>query len=321
MMSEQLYLINICDIDLTDQRYKISFTHDCDIKSLAQSIKEAGLICPPIVRQSDDKYIIVSGFNRIKACINNHYETIAVHKINSEASEYRCFVQAITALAFKRQLSQAELIISIKYLDKFLDKKQIADKSAAILNVELNVRYIKDLLDIAALPEPVLDLIHQGNISFKTAKKMLSFQKESIKSFFKIFDKIKASNNKQLEIMQYIVEISKRDCIELKNFLKNQDIESIILNKNKEPVLKTKLLRDYLYEQRFPNLSKVRKKVKKKINNLKFGNKIRLSAPENFESQNYSISFTAKNYKEFKTNVKTLNNVLENKKLKGVFEQ
>ncbi len=321
MMSEQLCQINISDIDLTNKRYRISFFEDSDIKFLAQSIKEAGLICPPMVIQSGNKYIIVSGFNRIKAFIYNHEDTISVYKIKPDVSEYQCLVKSITALSFKRQLSQAELIISIKYLGKFLDKKQIADKSAAIFNMELNVRFIKDLSDIAALPEPALDLIHQGNISFKTAKKMLSFQKESIKSFFKIFDKIKASNNKQLEIMQYIVEISKRDNIELKNFLKNQDIESIILNKNKEPVLKTKLLRDYLYEQRFPNLSKVRKTVQKKINNLKFDNKIRLSAPENFESQNYSISFTAKNYKEFKTNVKTLNSVLENKKLKGVFEQ
>jgi len=148
-MSEQLCQINICDIDLTDQRYKISFTHDCDIKSLTQSIRETGLICPPVVRQSDDKYIIVSGFNRIKACINNHNNTVSVQKINSETSEYQCFVKAITSLSFKRQLSQAELIMSIRYLDKFLDKKQIADKSAAILNMELNVGYIEDLLDIA----------------------------------------------------------------------------------------------------------------------------------------------------------------------------
>jgi len=51
------------------------------------------------------------------------------------------------------------------------------------------------------------------------------------------------------------------------------------------------------------------------------GNKIRLLAPDNFESPNYLISFTAKNYKEFKTNVKILNNVLENKKFKEVFDQ
>ena len=321
MMSEQLYQINICDIDLSDQRYKISFAHDCDVKFLAQSIKETGLIYPPIVIQSDDKYIIVSGFNRINACILNQEDTISVHKINSDASEYQCFVKAITALAFKRQLSQAELIISIKYLDKLLDTKQIADKSAAIFNMTFNVRFIKDLSDIATLPEPALDLMHQGNISFKTAKKMLSFQKESIKSFLKIFAKIKASNNKQLEIMQYVVEISKRDVIELESFLKNQEIEAIILDQNKEPVLKTKLLRDYLYEQRFPNLSKVRKTVQKKINNLKLGNKIRFSPPENFENQNYSVSFNAKNYSEFKANIQILNSVLENQKLNEVFDQ
>ena len=58
-----------------------------------------------------------------------------------------------------------------------------------------------------------------------------------------------------------------------------------------------------------------------KRNNLKLGNMIKFVPPENFESQNYSISFNAKNYIEFKANVKTLNNVLEKQKLKEVFDQ
>ena len=84
---------------------------------------------------------------------------------------------------------------------------------------------------------------------------------------------------------------------------------------------KTKLLREYLYKLRFPTIFKIRQKVQRKINNLKLGNKIKFVPPENFESQNYSISFNAKNYIEFKAKVKTLNKVLENQKLKEVFDQ
>jgi len=318
-MSEHLCKIDICDIDLTDQRYQISFSNE-NIAFLGQSIRETGLIHPPMVRPLNNRYIIVSGFNRIKASIHNKKDTIFVYTMKPDASEYQCLLKSITSLSFKRQLSQAELIRSCKLLNKFLDEKQIADKSAAIFNMELNKRFIKDLLNIANLPEPALELIHKGSISFKTAKRMQIFQQEIIKSFLNIFSKIKASNNKQLEIIQYIEEISKRDATSIEVFFQNHEIQKIILNEKSEPLLKTKLLREYLYKLRFPTIFKTRQKVQRKINNLKLGNKIRFVPPENFESQNYSISFNAKSYIEFKANVKMLNSVLENQKLKEVFD-
>ena len=314
-MSEHFCKIDIGDIDLTDQRYQISFSNE-NIAFLGQSIRETGLIHPPMVRPLNNQYIIVSGFNRIKASIHNKEDTIFVYTMKPDAGEYQCLLKSITALSFKRQLSQAELIRSIKFLNKFMDEKQIADKSAAIFNMELNVIFIKDLLNIANLPEPALELIHKGNISFNTARRMQFFQQETIKSFLKIFSKIKASNNKQLEIIQYIMEISKKDRINLKVFFQNQELQEIILNENREPLLKTKLLREYLFKLRFPTFFKTRQKVQQQINHLKLGNKIKFVPPENFESQNYSISFNAKNYIEFKANIRTLNTVLENSALK-----
>jgi len=320
MMSEHLCKIDICDIDLTDQRYKISFAND-NIISLARSIKETGLIHYPMVRPLNNHYIIISGFNRIKASIYNKEDAIFAYTIKPDTDEYQCLLKSITALSFKRQLSQAELIKSIKRLNKFINVKQIADKSATMFNIELNVKFIQDLLNISNLPEPALNLIHQGNISLKAASKMQFFQEETIKCFLKIFSKIKASNNKQLEIIQYIMEISKRDAINIEFFLQNQEIQEIILNENREPLLKTKLLREYLFKLRFPTIFKTRQKVQKQINNLKLGNKIRFVPSENFENQNYSISFNAKNYIEFKENIKILNTVLENSALKELIDQ
>ena len=320
MMSEQLCDIKLCDIDLSDLRYKIPFCSD-DIKFLAHSIKQTGLINPPLVRPMNNQYIIISGFNRVRASIFNNEDTITVYKTDLEEDDYQCLVKSITAFSFKRQLTQAELIRCTKRLSNFLDTKQIAFKSTSLFNRELNSRFVKNLLDIAHLPDPALKLIDQGSISFKTASKMLLLEKEIIKNFLKLFSKIKASNNKQLEIIQYIMEICKRETIKPEDFFQNQKLQKIILDQNKEPVLKTMLVREYLYRQRFPALSKTRQIVQKKINSLKLENKIRFLSPENFESPNYTISFTAKNYNEFQTNTKVLNTILKTQELKEIFEQ
>ncbi|MBC8439639.1 MAG: ParB N-terminal domain-containing protein [Deltaproteobacteria bacterium] len=324
-MSDCLCEINTSDIDLTDERYKISFSNK-DIGFLARSFKETGLIYPPIVRPLNNKFVIVSGFNRIRAHIynnpvHNNGIKILVYETKSDVTEYQCLLKSIGSLAFQRQLTLAELIICTKRLDQFLDKQQIADKSPAIFNTALGPSFVGDLLTIGALPDPALELIHTGHLSFKSAKRISFFEKDTIKVFLEIFSKIHASQNKQLEIILYLMEITARDAIKPKAFYMNQEIQDILSDKKKEPGLKTKDLRAYLFEQRFPIIFKTRQRVKEKITSIKLGNKIKFLPLENLDSQTYSISFTAKNYKEFLANVQDLNAGLENKELKEIFNQ
>jgi len=102
---------------------------------------------------------------------------------------------------------------------------------------------------------------------------------------------------------------------------KNQDLQDILFDDKKETGLKTSLLRAYLFELRFPMVFKVRQKVLKKITSIQFGNKIKFLPPENLDSQTYSISFTARTYEEFLSNVQNLNAGLKKKELKDIFNQ
>ncbi len=324
-MSDCLCEINISDIDLTDERYKISFSNK-DIGLLARSFRETGLIYPPIVMPLNNKFIIVSGFNRIRAHIHNNKVhnngiKILVYETKPDTTDYQYLLKSIASLAFQRQLTIAELIICVRRLYQFLDKQQIAKKSPAIFNTELAEGFIGDLLTIADLPDTALELIHTGNLSFKSAKRISLLEKNTVMVFLDLFSKIHASQNKQLEIILYIMEICARDAIKPKVFYTNKEIQDILSDEQKDPGLKTKDLRTCLFEQRFPIIFKTQQKVKEKITSIKLGNSIKISPPENLDSQTYSISFTVKNYKEFIANVQNLNAGLENKKLKELFNQ
>jgi len=309
--------IDFSDLDLSDQRYKISFSlYDTDF--LAKSIKETGLITPPVVRLINEKYIIVSGFNRINAQRLNNTKKCIVEKIPPDATDYNCLLIAITALAFKRPLSLAEQILSIRCLNHFLDEKQIEEKAPALFNTRLNTRYIKDLIAITSLPELALTLIDKGQLSFKSARRLADLDTETAESFLTLFSHIKASQNKQLEIILNIMEISARESIEPIFFFNHQSIQTILKDKNKEPGLKTTLLRSFLFEQRFPTIAKTRTHVKEKIECVKFGSHVKFLPPENFEGQHYTTSFTAKNYHEFKARVDHLAKLLDKKELKEI---
>ncbi|WP_300457435.1 ParB N-terminal domain-containing protein [Desulfobacula sp.] len=306
------------DIDLTDDRYQMSF-EETSVAFLARSIKETGLMCPPLVRPTNNKCIIISGFNRIRAQLYNNETKIIVNQTPPDTSDYRCLLHAITALAFQRPLTHAELIRCTGRLSFFLEKEQIVQKSPAIFNTELNARFVEDLITIGALPDPALALIHLGNLTLNTAKKISVCETGMINIFLKIFSQIKASSSKQLEIIQYIMEIVARDAIDPTNFFNAKEIQALLFDENTAPGIKTTLLRTYLFERRFPTIFKTHQRVQEKISALKLGGNIKFLPPENFEGQYYGISFKAKRYDEFAATVQTLHTALSNPALKDIF--
>lgn len=317
-MSNCFCEINISDIDLTDQRYKLSYDDNDDISFLAHSIRESGLTSPPAVRPLNNRFVVIFGFNRIRAQLFNNETKIVVYKTGSDTSDFQCHVKSITALAFKRPLTQYELIISCKRLAQFLNENDIAKKSSAIFNTELNARYIEDLLTIGRLPDPALELIQCSHLSLKSARRMSSYGTAAINCFLTIFSIIKASSSKQHEIMLHLMEISARDSIKPEEILKNQNIQEILLDDDKDAGLKTNLMRAWLFEKRFPTICKTNQNVRRKIASIKLGT-IKFTPPENFEAQHYSISFKAKNYNELKANIQKLTDALENQAFKEIF--
>lgn len=235
-------------------------------------------------------------------------------------TDSQCLMKSIAAIAFKRPLTPAELVLCARRLHHFFKTDDIVKKSVAIFNCELNIRFVEELLAIGDLPDPGLELLHQGKLSLQASKRLAACNEDTTKGFLTIFSAIKASINKQLEIIQYVMEIAARDHIKTEKFLKAKSIRDILSNENTDPVTKTNTLRSWLFEQRFPAIFNTHLMVQKKIASIKFNPHIKFLPPVNFESQNYSVSFIAKNYTEFARNVQMLNDALGNRQLEEIFD-
>lgn len=316
-MSDLFREINLWQIDLGDDRYKLPRSEE-DITFLAQSIQQEGLVVPPIVRLVTDRFVILSGFNRIKALLQNKEKKAWVYQVDPATGDYHCLVKSIAAISFQRSLTQAELIICVKRLYQFLSPEEIAQRSPAVFNTKLTGRFVEDLLTIGALPDPCLELVRKGCLSLKSALRLSSYQNEIIDYFLTVFSHIKASSSSQLEIIQFITEITARDSVKMDKFLETKEFADILYDPDTDPGSKTKNLRTWLFKQRFPTIFKTRQRVQDKIASIKLGRQIKLLPPQNFESQHYSISFTVKNYKAFEDTVQSLKNALENKDLKEI---
>jgi ParB family chromosome partitioning protein len=319
-MFDTLREIHISDIDIKDERYKISPISE-DIVFLARSIKEMGLMNPPVVRPMEaGKFIIVSGFNRVKALRQNKEIKVLVRPTAGDSDDYHCLLISIASLAFKRPLSPVELIISLKRLSGYMDGESMAKMSPAVLNTRLTRGFIDNLLDIGSLPDPVLGLIDDGRLSLKSAKRISRLDREGVLFFLDIFSKIRASVSVQLEIIQNILETCAREGFQPKFFFHELKIPYPLEDEPPDPVQSTRHFRTLVFEQRFPDLSRTRRAVQDKITSVKLPGNVKLIPPENFESRNYSVSFTAKNHVEFLENLRHLTKASENKTLREILD-
>ncbi|OGQ90837.1 MAG: hypothetical protein A3J85_03500 [Desulfobacula sp. RIFOXYA12_FULL_46_16] len=319
-MFDTLKEIHISDIDIKDERYRISSESE-NIAFLARSIKEMGLMNPPVVRpMNDGKFILISGFNRIKALQYNNESKVRVRPTDTEIEDYHCLLFAVAALAFRRPLTQVELIISVKRLSRYLDRENMAKMSPAVFNTQLAQGFIDDLVNIGSLPDPALELIHTGQLSLKSAKRISHLDMDAISFFLDIFSKIRASASVQLELIQNILETAAREGVHPKSLFQELNIPDPLDDETADMTVRTHCFRTLVFEQRYPVLSRTRQRIQDKIASIKLPGTIKLIPSENFESRKYSISFTVKNHDEFEKNIQHLTDALENKTLREILD-
>ncbi len=306
-------------IDLSDERYKIC-PQQRDLGFLAEAVKRHSFSEHISLRMMEkDRFIVVSGFDLVKAHVQNRADKIPVCILDDDSyDEFGYFAHAVACLAFRRPLTLYELITGLSGLSRFSDPETIAQLSPGIFNARLNKDFIEELLLIASLPDPAMDLVLNEQLSVRAGVRLARCDSEMKAIILQVFSGIKASQSKQLEIMQNIKEICARDNLRPKDFINQEACIRILESDSLNMAGRTAALRAWIAEQRFPRLSEAKAHFGNKLKSLKFGNKITLTPPENFEGQTYKISFSVNNYSQFEEKLDLLGRALKNETLKSI---
>lgn len=319
-MFDSIQNIKVCDIDLTDGRFN-HFNSSSDLKRLAASIKSSGLISPVLVKPVNGGYIAVSGFNRIKAFDQLKEPRVPAFIVPETEDDFITLKKAIISVTFKRVLSQKELISCVTHLSQYIDALEIAGQAEGLFNVQLNPKYVKELIAIGCMDHPALELIDSGRLAFKTAKKIVGFPGDDQRCLLKLFSRIKASASIQREIVQHLFELSKRDKIKIESILASKDMSNLLNDTGMEPVMLTRELRYCIYKMRFPNLAQAQRRMSKKISALKSGNGMKIETSDTFEDSHVSFSFKINTMQQFKASVELLQRMAQGSELADILKQ
>ena len=176
-MSKEIINIEIDKIVPNISQPRLDF-YDETIKGLAESIKENGLLQPISVRKVNDKYELIAGERRYRACMligKKEIEAIVYDKTDEESATLSLLeniqredlnaveqAMAMERLMAKQDLTQAELAQSLGY------------KQSTVAN---KLRLLK-------LPDYVKNAISRGTISERHARAMLKLPEDMLESVF-----------------------------------------------------------------------------------------------------------------------------------------
>ncbi len=296
-----LYSVKLSDIDDQDETFRIS--SDQDISLLARSIDEIGLLNPPLLKEMDKGFIVVSGFRRIKA--------LRLLKILETpgtliSPDRHCSITAIAANAFQRTLTLVEQVRGIRNLKKYMDIGAISEHSPGIFNCRMNTGLVQKLSDIDDMGDQVLELMASDRLAMPPALKLKQYDEITREEILSLFRRIRTSLSIQKEIITNLYEISMREDITPDGILESPEIKKILDDEEADDKKKGNLVRALLKKRRFPEISRAENEFRENMKRLRLGPGLKLEPPIHFEAKDYTFSFKFKNHDELLDNVDKL---------------
>jgi len=292
-MHFKIETVKLTNIDCTDNTYRI--TTETNIDDLTASIKKIGLLNPPLLLENNSEYMIVCGFRRIKACRGLGWSQIEARILDPETQKADCAGIAVTDNALQRPLNLIEQSRSLALISGFIKDDVMLAQELSILGLPENQSVIKKIERICHLSRPIQRAILSDTISLAMALELGKLAPDVGAGFVELFENLKLSLNKQREIVTFVQEIALREEIAILEVLNDDRLQAILNQTDLDKNQKTRAIRSYLKQRRFPAITSAEKAFEKLIKALRLPGRIKLIPPTNFEGSIYTLTFNFKN--------------------------
>jgi ParB-like chromosome segregation protein Spo0J len=286
----ELTRLAIDAINPRDERYRITTARALD--PLIASIRRVGLLVPPLVRPEDEGLAVVSGFRRIEACRRLGWERLAVRLHSARRDRYDAARCAVGENSTARTLDPIETGRALRLLESHAPHGAVPAEDLAALGLPANPEIGARLKALAALPESVQDGVVEGSIPLAAAFELGAMEPSAAAAMADLLRPLRASLNRQREIITLAAEIARRDGIPLVEFLKDPGLRGVLDRPKADRNQRARALREWLRRRRYPVLSTAERNFEAIRQRLAPGAEIKLAAPRDFEGTAFVLEVT-----------------------------
>jgi len=184
-----------------------------DISPLKDSIKEVGLINPPVLRRAGDKYELISGRKRLEACKELGFsrvfsKTYEAHEISDE--------DCLKLVLYDNQerigeLEKAELLLKFRDICS-LDEMELTRRVLPYLGISSTRRNFEKYVRMGKLEQEIKDALYSQRITLEQALILSETAGANrIEIFRRVLLRMKLNTNETGQVLKEIQEVASRD--------------------------------------------------------------------------------------------------------------
>jgi ParB family chromosome partitioning protein len=280
--------VSLSQIDSNDATYRITSRHLSS--DLVSSIRDIGLLRPPLLKADGNRYVIVSGFSRIAACRKLGWDSTPAGLMDASTTAEQCAIVAVADKTAHRVLNLVEQAHAANLLASAFEEKSAFNAAARRAGLAISERLVAKLKRVAKLPPLMQSGLNEGVIALPVALAIDQMpDKEAAAAVNQLLYESNYSLNQQREVLDLVMAVSRREGISIPRLLSDGPIGDIRRNAELDHRHKARMIRMRLKTLRYPTISVVEKQFQRLVKKLKLPEKTRLVAPPNFESRSFVL--------------------------------
>jgi hypothetical protein len=304
------------EIRIKDERFRTSYHFS--LQKLKLSLEEIGLLNPPLVTLKDNRFILVSGWKRVLACLELSFTAIPVYVIEHK-NELQTFLMALYENMATREFSLMEKAEVLARLKKFgEDEKRIIRHYLPLLDIPQTLSHLDAYLAFSRFEPEMKRAVHEKNMPFSSLKLLEGFTPQEQKLLLPLL--LPSGQNKQKELLEDLLEIAKRNNMPAKNILISGEVKAIQDMETLTPLQKADKIRALLREKRYPVFSSWKDSFDSLLKKMKWPREITVNPSPFFEEDNFTVIFSFENQEQFKSNLLKLKELSSRDEFLEVFK-
>jgi len=291
--------VSLDQIETTDQTFKISTT--TDKTELALSISAIGLLQPPVLIENGPRFTIVCGFRRIDACDKLRFPNLPARILDPDCSSIECVQIAIADNTFQRPLNVVEQSRAFALIQQFADPSASWIRIAETVGLPASPAAMDRIMPVAQMPPALRESILSGRLALPVALQINRLPTADTMALGNFFDTITTGLNVQRELLDLIVDISRRDGVSVAGLVQQDDVVGILTDEATAAPQKIQLLRQLLKMKRFPTLSQAEANYRQMLKSVRLDTRVQIQPPRFFEGKSYRVTMTVESRRQLKT--------------------
>jgi ParB/RepB/Spo0J family partition protein len=295
----QFMRVSLNQVLMEDSEAEFSFSYERDVAALAQSIEKIGLVNPPSLRRAGEKFEIICGLNRAKACRRlGHREIPALVYEPAELSDEQCLWFSLLDSEGTGRLSPVEQSIVLnKFHRAGYHMVRLMGEIGPRIGLPQSFSYIENHLRLLSLEREILHAIHKGEFGAEQTFPLLAVKSEARVALFKLLALCKTNVNETRELIPLVLDTAAIKGVEPADFVAGQAHE-LLLKEPDSPRKRLQILREHLKKERYPSICSAEAKFNELAGKLALGTRCRIEGPKYFEGDEIALTIRAANHEQ-----------------------